>query len=163
MNGTWDISVYTNLDTVISNLKNCFFKADLEFHNGESVGLLQVSQLLSYFKKNIWILKNRQNLDALEEVLLESILDFDSLFSIDSTFINLICQQELESSRMNILTLTSSIAKDSISYSQIQDVYPHKTNQELLVIFTNAFGKAKISDNDVIPKTDLIKTFSRFA
>jgi hypothetical protein len=162
--GIWDISIYNHLDSVISKVKSLYSEADIAFHNGVARGSIEPSKFLAYLKSTVWSKKSKINLQSLEEVLDET--NPESLFSADSEFVNVICQQELEASRLNYLTLTSSIKGESIPYHAILDLlsktYNNKSIEEIQRLLTIAYGKEKIKDSELIMKADLLKTLNRY-
>jgi hypothetical protein len=162
--GIWDISVYTNLESAVSKLKSLFVEADLAFHNGTAYGVVEPKRFFAYLKSTIWSKKSIFNLKSLEEVLDDN--NSENLFSHDGEFVNMICVQELEASRQNLLTITSNIKGESIPYHAIHDLlsktYSNKSTEEIYKVLAIAFGKEKIKDSELINKADLLKTLSRY-
>lgn len=162
--GIWDISVYNYLDSILEKVKFLFSEADLEFHRGVAYGTVENSSFFNYLKSTIWLKKSKINLQSLEDALNET--NTEELFSNDSSFVNMIFLQEIEASRNSLLTVTSSLRGDSISYMAALDllskVYSTKSSEEIQKIIMAASGKEKMKDNEQILKADLLKTLSRY-
>jgi hypothetical protein len=162
--GAWDISIYHNLDSVVSKVKSLYSEADMAFHNDVARGSVEPANFLAFLKSTIWSKKSKIHLQSLEEVLDET--NPESLFSADSDFVNVICLQELEASRLNFLTLTSSIKGESIPYHAIFDLlsktFNNKSTEEIHKLLTIAYGKEKIKDSELIRRADLLKTLNRY-
>jgi DNA repair exonuclease SbcCD ATPase subunit len=153
LNDKMDESIHQNLRTVISNLRDEFYKMDVEVHFGHAKGYLDKNEtstvLAKFFRtKPKKLLNTLQETIALDQPGIHILYKFMFESEGDSTFLETVKQQEMEDRQEYIKEIEEALKKlsrdETLSVFEatrmLKEKEPNKTNDEIDEYLSRAFA-----------------------
>jgi hypothetical protein len=167
LNDKMDESIHRDLRTVISNLRDDFYKMDVEVHLGHAKGYLdknETSAVLSRFFRS----KSKKQLNTLQETIALDQPGIHVLYKFmfesegDSTFLETVKQQEMEDRQEYIKEIEESLKKlsrdETLSVFEatrmLKEKEPTKTSVEIEELLSRAFA---CDSSELKPKLLILK------